>query len=107
MHLRYPFLLQLQAVNGCTNSSPFIFNLENREELDTNVIYTVSHKKHANVTRQTEIEKSSRNLAQHIVSSFRSKRLVTYKAKANGKFQKAKTVGLAVTLYQAKGPDMM
>ena len=52
-----------------------------------------------NVTRQTEIEKSSRNLAQHIVPSFRLKRQVTYKAKANGKFQKAKTVGLALTSY--------
>ena len=58
-----------------------------------------------NVTRQTEIEKSSRNLAQHIVTSFRSRRQVTYKAKADGEFQKAKTtplsVGFALTSYQA------
>jgi len=58
-----------------------------------------------NVTREIEIEKSSRNLAQHIISSFRSKRQVKYKAKADGKFQKAKTtplsVGLALTSYQA------
>ena len=58
-----------------------------------------------NVTRQTEIEKSSRNLAQHIVSSFRSSRQVTYKAEADGEFQKAKStrlsVGLALTSYQA------
>ena len=57
-----------------------------------------------NLTRQSEIEKFSRNLAQHIVSSFRSKRQVTYKAKADGEFQKAKTtplsVGLALTSYQ-------
>ncbi|KAK7071013.1 hypothetical protein SK128_019482 [Halocaridina rubra] len=58
-----------------------------------------------NVTRETEIEKSSRNFAQRIISSFRSRRHVTYKARADGKFQKAKTTplsaGLALTLYQA------
>ena len=57
-----------------------------------------------NINRELQIEKSSRNLAQHIVSSFRSRRQVAYETKTDGKFQKSKrtplTVGLGLTTYQ-------
>ena len=57
-----------------------------------------------NVTREIEIEKSSRNLAQHVVASFRSMQQVKYKSKEEAKFQKSKitslSVGLALTSYQ-------
>lgn len=57
------------------------------------------------VKRETEIEQSSRNLAQHVHSSFRTTRQLKYESKLLQKFQKDKvtplTVGLALTSYQA------
>ena len=57
-----------------------------------------------NVNRELQIEKSSRNLAQHIVSSFRSRRQVAYETKTVRIFQESKktplTVGLGLTTYQ-------
>lgn len=57
------------------------------------------------VKREEEVEKCSRNLAQHVVSSFRTKQQLTYEPKANHTFQKNKltplTVGMALTSYQA------
>lgn len=56
------------------------------------------------IMREREIETSSRNLAQGIISSFRSRRQLTYKTKTDMKFKMAKrtplTVGLALTSYQ-------
>lgn len=56
------------------------------------------------VQREEEAEKMSRNLAQHIVSSYRSNRQVSYKSKDGGGFHKDKhtpfTVGLALASYQ-------
>ena len=58
-----------------------------------------------NVERQSQNEASSRNLAQHIISSFRSTRQVNYKPKTNSTYHKTKRtplpVGLALTSYQA------
>ena len=58
-----------------------------------------------NATRESQTEKSSRNLAQYLISSFRSRRQVTYESKKNSNFQKRKktplSVGLALTSYQA------
>ena len=57
------------------------------------------------VKREEEVEKCSRNLAQHVVSLFRTKRQLTYEPKANHMFQKNKvtplTVGMTLTSYQA------
>ena len=57
------------------------------------------------IKREEEAEKMSRNLTQHIVSSYRSNRQVNYESKDGGGFQKDKhtpfTVGLALTSYQA------
>ena len=58
-----------------------------------------------NVTREEEADKISRNLTQHIVSSYRSNRQISYRSKDCGGFQKDKhtpfTVGLALASYQA------
>ena len=55
--------------------------------------------------REEEVEKCSRNLAQHVVSLFRTKPQLTYEPKANHTYQKNRvtplTVGMALTSYQA------
>ena len=57
------------------------------------------------VKREEEAEKASRNLAQHIISSYRSKRQVNYEPRTvDSIFHREKktplTVGLALTSYQ-------
>lgn len=58
-----------------------------------------------NITRELQTEASSRNLAQHIISAFRSRRQVTYETKTDSRYHKTKrtplSVGLALTSYQA------
>ena len=49
-----------------------------------------------NEKRDTAIEKSSRNLAQHIISSYRTRRQLIYQSKADSKFQKQKRTPLSV-----------
>ena len=60
---------------------------------------------HLMVKREEEVEKRSRNLSQHVASSFRTKRQLTYEPKANHTFQKNNVttliVGIALTSYQA------
>ena len=57
------------------------------------------------IKREDEVEKCSRNLAQHVVSLFRTKRQLTYEPKANHTFQKNKVtflnVGMTLTSHQA------
>ena len=43
-----------------------------------------------NEKRDTALEKSSRNLAQHIISSYRTRRQLICQSKADSKFQKQK-----------------
>ena len=58
-----------------------------------------------NEKRDTASEKSSRNLAQHIISSYRTRRQLIYQSKADSKFQKQKrtqlSVGLSLTSYHS------
>ena len=58
-----------------------------------------------NEKRDTALEKSSRNLAQHIISSYRTRRQLIYQSKADSKFQKQKrtplSVGLPLTSYHS------
>ena len=54
-----------------------------------------------NEKRDTALEKSSRNLAQHIISSYRTRRQLIYQSKADSKFQKQKknTIECRVVTY--------
>ena len=58
-----------------------------------------------NEKRDTALEKSSRNLTQHIISSYRTRRQLIYQSKADSKFQKQKrtqlSVGLSLTSYHS------
>ena len=58
-----------------------------------------------NKKRDTALEKSSRNLVQHIISSYPTRRELIYQSKVDSKFLKQKrtplSVGLSLTSYHS------